>query len=263
MGRGRLATLVVVLTVGLASVAAASPTLGTFTDDDGDVFEGSIEAIAAERITEGCNPPANTHFCPDGLVTRGEMAVFMVRGFGYYKNGGGDLFTDDDGRFYEVSADRLRTAGVTLGCNPPANDHFCGERVVSREEMAAFLVRARSLPHYNGPDRFIDDDDSPFEGAIERLAQANITWGCNPPLNDRYCPTDPVRRAEMASFLSRTLGLHPPSPPFPGDSVDCSDFDTWRDAQNWYEWYLPHYGDVAFLDDDLDLIACESLPDAP
>jgi hypothetical protein len=66
----------------------------------------------------------------------------------------------------------------------------------------------------------------------------------------------------MAAFLARTLSLHPPSPPFPED-VDCSDFDTWEDAQYWYQWYLPHYGDVAFLDEDLDLIACETLPGAP
>lgn len=94
------------------------------------LFEGAIEAIAAEGITEGCNPPANDHYCPEDFVTRGEMAVFLVRGFDYSDDGGGDLFTDDGGLFYENAADRLKTAGVTLGCNPPANTLYCGERNV-------------------------------------------------------------------------------------------------------------------------------------
>jgi hypothetical protein len=31
------------------------------------------------NITVGCNPPANTNYCPDNNVTRGEMATFMKR----------------------------------------------------------------------------------------------------------------------------------------------------------------------------------------
>jgi uncharacterized protein YbjT (DUF2867 family) len=55
---------------------------GTFVDDDGSVHEGSIEAIATEGITRGCNPPANDQFCPDDPVTRGQMAAFLVRALG-------------------------------------------------------------------------------------------------------------------------------------------------------------------------------------
>ena len=54
-----------------------------------------------------------------------------------------------------------------------------------------------------------------------------------------------------------------PIPPNPGDSKNCSDFATWRQAQDWFELYYPHYGDVADLDRDNNLIACESLPGAP
>ena len=54
-----------------------------------------------------------------------------------------------------------------------------------------------------------------------------------------------------------------PIPPNPGDSKNCSNFGTWRQAQDWFELYYPHYGDVADLDRDNNLIACESLPGAP
>ena len=52
---------------------------GTFTDDDGNIHEGAIEAIAAEGITKGCNPPVNDRYCPSGTVTRGQIATFFHR----------------------------------------------------------------------------------------------------------------------------------------------------------------------------------------
>lgn len=55
----------------------------------------------------------------------------------------------------------------------------------------------------------------------------------------------------------------PQVPGNPGNSVNCDDFRTWRDAQNWFLTYNPYYGDVAKLDADHDGIACESLPGAP
>ncbi len=179
---------------------------GTFTDDDGNIFENAIEWLAGKGITQGCNPPANTHYCPNDPVTRGQMAVFLVRAFSYSDNGGGNLFIDDNGLFYENSADRLFTAGVTVGCNPPTNNKYCGEKNVTRGQMAAFLARAFSLPAYTGADRFTDDNGNIFEGAIERLAQAGITLGCNPPANTHYCPNDNVTRGQMAAFLKRAFG---------------------------------------------------------
>lgn len=49
-------------------------------------------------------------------------------------------------------------------------------------------------------------------------------------------------------------------PPNPGDTKNCSDFDTRDDAQEWFDRYFPHYGDVARLDGDRDGKACTSLP---
>ena len=49
-------------------------------------------------------------------------------------------------------------------------------------------------------------------------------------------------------------------PPNPGNTKNCSDFDTRDDAQEWFDRYFPHYGDVARLDGDRDGKACTSLP---
>lgn len=49
-------------------------------------------------------------------------------------------------------------------------------------------------------------------------------------------------------------------PANPGNSKNCTDFNTQAQAQAWFNTYYPYYGDVAELDSDNDLIACETLP---
>ena len=50
-----------------------------FVDDDSSIFQPGIDEVADARITLGCNPPANTNFCRDDNVTRGQMAGFLTR----------------------------------------------------------------------------------------------------------------------------------------------------------------------------------------
>lgn len=51
-------------------------------------------------------------------------------------------FTDvPNSNIFHSDIDWLADAGVTKGCNPPANDEFCPKDVVTRETMAAFLHR--------------------------------------------------------------------------------------------------------------------------
>ncbi len=79
--RGVMAAVTVaLLTSMLIATAAGAQSSGRFTDDDGNVHEGFIEAIAAEGITLGCNPEG-TLYCPAATVTRGQMASFIDRGF--------------------------------------------------------------------------------------------------------------------------------------------------------------------------------------
>jgi hypothetical protein len=176
---------------------------GRFLDDDGSIFEEDIEWLAARGITKGCNPPINNLFCPKDGVTRGQMAAFLVRAIRPAASGS-DSFRDDDSSVFEGDIDVLAAAGITRGCNPPANDRFCPDEHVTRGQMAAFLVRALDLDSAEG-DPFTDDDESVFERDIESLAAAGITLGCNPPANDRFCPEDLVTREQMAAFLRRAL----------------------------------------------------------
>jgi hypothetical protein len=75
--------------------------------------------------------------------------------------------------------------------------------------MATFLARALKLPPATR-DYFTDDNRSAHQDAINRLAEAGITRGCD---ESRYCPWGTVRRGAMASFLARALDL-------PSDGTD-------------------------------------------
>jgi hypothetical protein len=210
---GTIYVTVVFMRNGDTPPADPSPTVaktpdtseGTFADDDGNVHEPNIEAIASDRITLGCNPPANTLYCPDGSVTRGAMAAFIARALGL-PDVDGDYFRDDDGSTFENAINRVAAAGITQGCNPPQNTSFCPDRSMTRGEMAAFLVRAYDLAPSQA-DHFGDDGGHIFERAINALGAARITLGCNPPDNSMFCPDDPIRRDQMATFLVRAREL--------------------------------------------------------
>jgi SpoIID/LytB domain protein len=175
---------------------------GTFTDTAGNTFEADIEWLAKAGVTKGCNPPDNTRFCPHDHVTRGQMAAFLNRYFNL-PAASRDYFNDDNGTTFENDINRLAEAGITRGCNPPTNDRFCPDQKVTREQMAAFLVRAFELTE-NSHSGFADVSASnTFHADIGRLATAGITRGCNPPDNTRYCPKDYVTRGQMAAFLHR------------------------------------------------------------
>lgn len=165
------------------------------------VFVEDIYWLGNTGITRGCNPPDNTVFCVDQVVSRGQMAAFLNRALILPEPAGID-FVDDDGSVFEADIERIAAAGITKGCNPPLNDRFCPEAPLTRAQAAAFLVRAFGLSGGAEVD-FLDDDDSPFEGVIETLAAAGVTRGCNPPLNDRFCPDEPLTRGQMAAMLRR------------------------------------------------------------
>jgi dipeptidyl aminopeptidase/acylaminoacyl peptidase len=124
--------------------------------------------------------------------------------------------------------DWLAGEGITKGCNPPDNTLFCPDDPVTRGQMAAFLVRGMGYTDDGGGGLFTDTAGSVFSADIDRLAQAGVTRGCNPPDNTMFCPDDPVTRGQMAAFLHRALdGVLTPGAPvtFTDDDGDIFEAD--------------------------------------
>jgi hypothetical protein len=108
------------------------------------------------------------------------------------------------------AANLMFEAGVTTGCvqsSDPATRQFCPGETVTRQEMAAFIVRAVTgtvTPAIYNPTPYFQDvpTSNPFFPHIQKLMDLGITTGCSqdPPL---FCPTNTIPRWEMAMFLVR------------------------------------------------------------
>ena len=114
-----------------------------FADTDDSVHDSAIAALQAAGITKGCNPPDNDNYCPEDHVTRGEMAAFIARAWGYTGELDADRFTDDDDSIFELDISRIADAGITSGCGPGV---YCPDEPMLRKQMAVFLARALGLP---------------------------------------------------------------------------------------------------------------------
>jgi hypothetical protein len=111
--------------------------------------------------------------------------------------------------FAQQHIEALVGAGVTAGCgtNPP---RYCPDSSVTRQEMAAFVLRAREGPGFSPPacrppGPFSDVPcESSFAGFIQALKDGGVVAGCG---GGNYCPGRSVTRAEMAVFLVATFKI--------------------------------------------------------
>ena len=167
-------------------------------------FDLDIQWLYGSGITKGCSVE---RFCPNDVVTRGQMAAFLDRALSLPSTST-DYFTDDATSIYQIDINRLAAAGITTGCSATT---FCPNANVTRGQMAAFLVRALSLPAAS-TDYFSDDNGTIFEHDINALAAAGITTGCSA---TSFCPTNPVTRGRWPPSCTARWGRGraPPAEP--------------------------------------------------
>ena len=179
---------------------------GRFSDDDGNVHETNIEYMAEVGVTVGCD---EHRYCPDRAVTRVQMMVFLARAMGIssYPKPTESRFTDvPDGAWYLDSLEAMADRGVA---KPSGDGSFRPDAALTRSDMAVFMTRL--IPEISAvanPSGVFEDvpADARYAGAVEGLLAAGVTRGCHQkPF--RYCPDRHVTRAQMASFLSRTLHM--------------------------------------------------------
>ena len=200
--------MIAVALAGLAPAAAAQDAQneGGFEDVTGGVHKPAIDALAAMGVFEGTEC-AEGMFCPGDEMKRWTMAVWLVRVLDDEDPAAvsESSFADVDfEKWWLAHVERLAVLGITKGCmTEPLR--FCPDRSVTRAQMATFLVRAFGL-EAAGPAGFTDTAGDTHEANIDALVAARVTAGCaTDPL--RYCPDRSVTRAQMATFLARTLGL--------------------------------------------------------
>jgi hypothetical protein len=169
-----------------------------------DMFYREIGKLSARGVTLGCGGGS---YCQAGPVTREQMAAFIIRALGEFSPPlpGMQRFVDvpPSNVFYNF-IDRLAELEITLGCG---GGNYCPNDPVTREQMAAFLMRA--LGEFDPPpppsQRYVDvPPTNIFYNFIDRMAIRGITLGCS---GNSYCPGGMVTRNQMAAFLVRAFNL--------------------------------------------------------
>lgn len=166
-----------------------------------------ISLMKLNGITQGCT---GTTYCPDDLITRGQMAVFLVRavlGSDSFSHPSTPYFSDvqpNHPQFRYIQ--KLRDLGVTAGCTATT---YCSGDPVTRAQMAAFLVRGKLAVAPSQPFPFPTafsfsdvDTTSVFYPSVQKMRELGITLGCSA---SQYCPDGPTTRAQMAAFLMRAF----------------------------------------------------------
>jgi len=142
-----------------------------------------------------------------GTITVNDLTFTIYQGINFVDVPTGHVFYDWIGR--------IAARGVTVGCPQP---NFCPDGPVTQEQMAAFVIRALGM--FSPPDppsqRFNDVPPSnQYYKFIEQMGVRGIWTGGLPngcPAGN-YCPSNPVRRDEMAAIVIRGRGeFNPPTP---------------------------------------------------
>jgi hypothetical protein len=92
--------------------------------------------------------------------------------------------------------------GIGRSCDPGL---FCTYNALLRGEMAAYLSRLLELPA-TATDYYDDDDGTPYEADINRVAEAGLVTQCG---SRAFCPSRKLRRSEAALFIARARQLPP------------------------------------------------------
>ncbi len=247
-----------------------------------DVMEGhpveAIEWAAAQGITLGCEADK---FCPDEPLQRRHARVFVERFYDQVLGAGGDdRFTNSgftrarmmallhsmaapttetavSARFVDVveghpveAIEWAAAQGITLGCEA---DMFCPDEPLQRRHARVFVERFYDeVLGAGGDDRFTN---SGFTRA-RMMALLHTMVGSATSEEATNTPTS----AATTTAPTTTTTTRSNIPPNPGNTKNCSDFNTQAEAQAWFDRYYPHYGDVARLDGNNDGVVCASLP---
>jgi hypothetical protein len=190
----------------LAIAGATVPILqgAAFRDvPETDPFYTFIGKLSARGVTSGMG---GGNYGPDQPITRGQMAVFVIRALGEPDPPPGmQSFTDvpPTHPFFPF-IQQMKERGITSGCSATA---YCPDDPVTRGQMAVFMIRAlqqRGLSDSSSSTPYFTDvpPTQPFFPFIQKMKELGITSGCT---MTTYCPGAAVTRGQMAVFIVRAF----------------------------------------------------------
>jgi len=173
-------------------------------------YSAALQELSQDGVLTGCAFSADIDadgFCGDDPIDRKTVAVWIVRMLD-----GKDPAAVTETRFGDVEElpaswwpfiERLAELGHTTGCGDGSD--YCGDRTITRAELAVFLSRAFDLPAGPNPNFADVAADDWYADHVAALKASGITAGCGDGTN--FCGSDITTRAQMATFLHRAKAL--------------------------------------------------------
>lgn len=163
----------------------------------------SIDTLFGEGITVGCSTDP-LRFCPEGALTRAEMATFLLRAVGGTPATPSGYFADAPaGSWYLPFVESLYDLGITEGCdtNPLT---FCPDEQVSRAHITTFLIRSMGESPADAYHGYFTDvpEGAWYTPFVERLFELGIVGGSD---DGTFGPNEIITRAEMAVLVDTAL----------------------------------------------------------
>lgn len=175
----------------------------------------------------------------DGTRVSGSPAPYVIP----FRSLASYIFDDVAvGASYESAVSWMISSGITRGCDERL---FCPDSDTSRQQFVTFLWRSAGRPSASrsGSDAFVDVAEGSYaDEAIGWAVETGITTGCVSGAPGGagwwFCPTDPVTRAQVATFLYRFVGRsRDPGPGGESGFVDVDPHNYYAPAVAWIVKY--------------------------
>jgi len=204
---------------------------GMEEDDSLQIFEdvppghwafAEIETLYRGGYVLGCSIEPRL-YCPDSGLTRGEMAVFTLRGVNNAEFIPPDpteqLFLDTPLSHWAVEwVTQLYKDEYSAGCSSDPLQ-FCTDTPHVRQEAAVFALRIVHGGDYIPPEPvglFSDVDQESWSAKwVEQAYREGLLDACATVPDLLFCPESPFTRDWAAVLLVRALGLNPFPTPTP------------------------------------------------
>jgi subtilisin family serine protease len=177
-------------TLAAAKVVALGTTLRPNIYPAGDVDVMAVDVPRAGRLDVTVVPVIDSRSWP---WHKSSLTVDVV--LNMYHADGTHIATVDD-------ANPLATDRGSVQMSGPGRILLRIHNYTPNGNRTAYTIATAYIDNVG----FLDITGSPFAADIEWLAAEGITTGCS---DTHFCPTNPVTREQMASFLARALELPP------------------------------------------------------
>ena len=179
---------------------------------DGSFAENFIYGAAGAGIMFGGPPPCPNginFFCPNGVVTRADMAGYIFRAVHgantappVYQNIFGDVHFNDYNSFYIQG---IFDDGITAGCG---DGNYCPNDPNTRAQMSVFIWKGEhgeaAPPACVGVFADVPCPGGFAVDYIEGLFNEGVTAGCG---GGNFCPDANITNAQMAVFLVKAFDI--------------------------------------------------------